>query len=76
VPCGVLLYDQDGRPIDDVADTTQDGGLVETMPGAPLQPGNAFPQQRQVTTFDESGRPVVVPMPLPTPSAPAAPAPP
>jgi hypothetical protein len=71
---GVLLYDQDGRPIDDLADTTQDGDLVETVPGAPLQPGNAFPQQQQVTSFDESGRPVVVPMPLPTPSAPAAPA--
>ena len=69
---GVLLYDQDGRPIDDLADMTQEGELVETVPGAPLQPGNAYPQQRQVTGVDESGRPVVVPMPLPTPAAPAA----
>ena len=69
---GVLLYDQDGRPIDDLADTTQDGETVETVPGAPLQPGNAFPQQRQVLTWDESGQLHAVPMPLPTPAAPAA----
>jgi len=78
---GVLLYDQDGRPIDDLADTTVDGDFVETAPGAPLQPDNAYPQQRQVTTWDQSGRQLVVPMPLPTitasPSAPvtATPAP-
>jgi hypothetical protein len=75
---GVLLYDQDGRPIDDLADMTQDGELIEAVPGAPLQPGNAFPQQLQVLTWDEStGRQLPVPMPLPTPepaptSAPAA----
>jgi nucleotide-binding universal stress UspA family protein len=64
---GVLLYDQDGRPIDDLADTTLDGESVEPVPGAPLQPGNAFPQQLQVLTWDETtGRQVPVPMPLPT----------
>jgi hypothetical protein len=69
---GVLLYDQEGRPIDDLADTTQGGEAVQTVPGAPLQPGNAFPQQRQVLTWDESGQLHAVPMPLPTPPAPAA----
>jgi hypothetical protein len=66
---GVLLYDQDGRPIDDLADTTADGSPVEPVPGAPVQPANAYPQQRQVLTWDEqSGRQVTVPMPLPTPA--------
>ncbi|WP_369136718.1 HAAS signaling domain-containing protein [Modestobacter versicolor] len=68
---GVLLYDQDGRPIDDLADWTVDGELVETVPGSPVQPGNAFPQQRQVHTYDDQGRPVVVPVP----EAPATPTP-
>jgi hypothetical protein len=73
---GVLLYDQDGRPIDDLADVTGDGEAVEAVPGAPLQPGNAYPQQRQVLTWDESGQLHAVPMPLPTPvPTPAAPAP-
>jgi hypothetical protein len=72
---GVLLYDQDGRPIDDLADTTADGEPVEAVPGAPLQPGNAYPQQRQVLTWGEGDTQVAVPMPLPTtPSAPTAPA--
>jgi hypothetical protein len=71
---GVLLYDQDGRPIDDLADWTAEGFAVEPVPGAPLQPDNAYPQQRQVLTADERGEPVTVPMPgptaAPTPSAP------
>lgn len=66
---GVLLYDQDGRPIDDLAGTTADGSTVEPVPGAPVQPANAYPQQRQVLTWDEeSGRQVTVPMPLPAPT--------
>lgn len=63
---GVLLYDQDGRPIDDLADVTVDGDQVETVPDAPLQPGNAYPQQRQVRGWDEYGQETVVPMPLPS----------
>jgi hypothetical protein len=63
---GVLLYDQDGRPIDDLADSTSDGASVEPVPDAPPQPGNAYPQQRQVVTWDELGAPVTEPMPLPT----------
>ena len=63
---GVLLYDQDGRPIDGLADATVDGAQVETVPDAPLQPGNAYPQQRQVRDWDEYGQETVVPMPLPS----------
>ncbi|MCZ2825136.1 MULTISPECIES: HAAS signaling domain-containing protein [unclassified Modestobacter] len=63
---GVLLYDQDGRPIDDLADVTVDGDQVETVPDAPLQPGNAYPQQRQVRGWDQYGEETVVPMPLPS----------
>jgi hypothetical protein len=70
---GVLLYDQDGRPIDDLADSTADGSAVEHVPGAPVQPGNAYPQQRQVVGWDESGAPVTVPMPLPTAAPTTAP---
>jgi hypothetical protein len=64
---GVLLYDQDGRPIDDLADATADGSLVEQVPGSPVQPGNAYPQQRQVVTWDDYGQRVTVPMPMPMP---------
>jgi hypothetical protein len=63
---GVLLYDQDGRPIDDLADATVDGDTVEQVPEARPQPGNAYPQHRQVLTWDDQGRQVIVPMPLPT----------
>jgi len=66
---GVLLYDQDGRPIDDLADVTVDGFSVEPVPGVPLQPGNAYPQQRQVVTWDEFGQETTVPMPAPTAAA-------
>ena len=63
---GVLLYDQDGRPIDDLADHTVDGQAVEAVPDAPPQPDNAYPQPRQVVTVDERGEPTTVPMPTPT----------
>ncbi|MCZ2819143.1 hypothetical protein O2V63_02230 [Modestobacter sp. VKM Ac-2977] len=63
---GVLLYDQDGRPIDGLADATVDGEQVETVPDAPLQPGNAYPQQRQVVSWDQYGEETAVPMPLPS----------
>lgn len=63
---GVLVYDQGRRPIDDLADWTAEGFAVESVPGAPLQPDNAHPQQRQVLTADERGEPVTVPMPAPT----------
>jgi hypothetical protein len=69
---GVLLYDQDGRPIDDLAGATVDGDTVEQVPEASPQPGNAYPQHRQVRSWDDQGRQVVVPMPLPT-AAPATP---
>jgi hypothetical protein len=74
---GVLLYDQDGRPIDDLADWTNDGSTVEPVPDAPPQPDNAYPQQRQVVTWDELGEQVTEPMPVPasvTPTATATPA--
>jgi hypothetical protein len=67
---GVLLYDQDGRPIDDLADVTVDGFPVQAVPGVPLQPGNAYPQQRQVVTWDEFGAETTVPMLVPTPATP------
>ena len=63
---GVLLYDQDGRPIDDLADGTAEGYTVEPVPGAPWQPDNAYPQQRQVVAWDGGGEQTTVPMPLPT----------
>ena len=63
---GVLLYDQDGRPIDDLAGWTADGHAVEPVPDAPPQPDNAYPQQRQVVTVDERGGLTTVPMPTPT----------
>ncbi|WP_249522926.1 HAAS signaling domain-containing protein [Modestobacter marinus] len=63
---GVLLYDQDGRPIDGLADVTVEGEQVETVPDAPVQPGNAYPQQRQVLSWDAYGEQTAVPMPLPS----------
>jgi len=66
---GVLLYDQDGRPIDDLADGTPDGGLVQQVPGAPVQPDNAYPQQREVVTWGPDGTETTAPMPLPTPTS-------
>ena len=65
---GVLLYDQDGRPIDDLADSTPAGEAVETADGAPVQPGNAYPQLRQVLRWGTYGEQLVEPMPLPQPA--------
>jgi hypothetical protein len=78
---GVLLYDQDGRPVDNLATTTFDGEEIQpvVVPGSPPRPGNAYPQEQQVMTYDDMGRPVPVPVrpapaPSPTPSPTPAPA--
>ncbi len=67
---GVLLYDQDGRALDDLSEWTEDGEPVERVvtPGAPPQPANAYPQQQRVVVYDQWGQPI--------PAPPAAPAPP
>ena len=69
---GVLLYDQDGRPIDDLADGTLDGGWVQDVPGGAPQPGNAYPQQREVVTWGPDGQETTAPMPVPTATSTAA----
>lgn len=71
---GVLLYDQDGRPVDNLATTTHEGEevLPLVVPGQAPRPGNAYPQEQQVMTYDEAGRPSPSPVldgpPVPTPS--------
>lgn len=83
---GVLLYDQDGRPIDNLATYTTDGDEVRRLDAEPPAPANAFPQEQQVLSYDESGNPEwaspgtalpdpAVPSTPAAPSAPASPAP-
>jgi hypothetical protein len=79
---GVLLYDQDGRPVDNLTTTTVDGEQIQpvVVPGTAPRPGNAYPQEQQVMTYDDMGRPVPVPVgpapvPGPTPSPTLGPAP-
>ena len=43
---------------------------MEQVPDSPPQPGNAYPQWRQVVAWDEFGEQTTVPMPVPTPAAP------
>jgi hypothetical protein len=44
----VLLYDQEGRPIDNAAGCTVDGEEVQRLETTPPAPANAFPQQQRV----------------------------
>jgi hypothetical protein len=71
---GVLLYDQDGRPIDNLAEHTGDGLEVVPVPVSPPPPSNAFPQEQQVVTYDVHGVPVPV-GPTPTPTSTPVPTP-
>ncbi len=64
---GVLLYDQDGRPIDNLSTFTGDGGEVRSQDG-PAQPDNAYPQAQVVVGYDQYGNARETEVPLPTPS--------
>ena len=71
---GVLLYDQDGRALDDLATSTLDGQEIQRVvpAGTPPPPANAYPQQQHVLDFDGNPLP---PVTTPLPTTPVTPAP-
>ena len=74
---GVLLYDQDGRALDNLSPTTREGLPVERVvpPGSPPPPGNAYPQRQRVQVYDEHGVSTLAPEdPRTSPTAPPSPA--
>ncbi|WP_448614151.1 HAAS signaling domain-containing protein [Modestobacter sp. URMC 112] len=68
---GVLLYDQDGRAIENLAEYTGDGAEIVPVPQSPPLPANSFPREQQVLVYDDWGRPVPVPSTGPSPTGPS-----
>lgn len=68
----VLLYDQDGRALDNLSTQTHDGQQVSRVvrPGTPPPPANSYPQQQQVLDYDGTPLPPTAPPATATPTTP------